>query len=84
MVVRLVGRRDVNFKDEKTGQKISGMTVHFLVPIDSHGDGFEGDRFFVPSSKEDLIKFINSFDIDEMINIEYNKYGKVSQVSALD
>lgn len=63
---------------------MTGLTVHFLVPIESHGEGFEGDRFFVPADRSNMVDIVNSFEVDEEFEIEYNKYGKVSHISAID
>lgn len=76
---KVVGWRDVDFKDQQSGKQVTGITL-FLArePEDKKIHGLEVQKIFVSS------EYVNYKPVEnQMIGINYNRYGKVSSIEVL-
>lgn len=70
MEIKVVGFRNVNFKDNQTGNDISGTSVYFLYH-DRNVEGNAADKTFIGSNR------VNPFQINKVYNVAYNRFGKI-------
>lgn len=77
MTIKVVGFRNVNFKDNASGNDISGTTVYFLYG-DRNVDGYAVDKTFIGSGR------INPFELNKTYSVAYNRYGKIDFDSVLE
>ncbi len=83
MKVTLIGFKTVDFTDEDSGKKVQGISLYISFPdADTFGEACE--RQFVYKSIFDAAgitsKMLEELINDE-INIEYNRRGKIGSVS---
>lgn len=83
MKVTLIGFKTVDFTDEDSGKKVQGISLYISFPdADTVGEACE--RQFVNKSIFDAAgitsKMLEELINDE-INIEYNRRGKIGSVS---
>jgi len=81
MKVTLLGYRETNFTDEKTGEIVRGVTIHYTVPMTGRNCfGDEAERKFIHESKKDsLPELIPGAQYD----IDYSSKGKIMGIKAL-
>lgn len=69
MIISVVGSRPVNFKDQNTGNQITGTTYYYLCE-DRNVTGLKADKCFVSSN------MISPFTVGKEYEVVYNQYGK--------
>ena len=76
---KVVGWRDVDFKDQRTGNQVTGTTL-FLArePEDKKVHGLEVQKLFISDEYVDYDPVEN-----QMIGINFNRYGKVQSIEVL-
>lgn len=71
------GFKVVDFKDKDSGNRVNGLTIYCSFPDDSV-TGEMCDKLFLPLSKfEDVC---NTIDVGSVLDISYNRFGKVDKV----
>lgn len=81
-IVRIIGRETTDFI-AKDGQRISGTTFHTAETISSQrGEGEKGDRFFLSAAKLAALDFVPT--VNQVVELYYNKYGKVATLRLVD
>ena len=75
--MKVVGKRNVDFK-AADGNKITGVSLYCAYPITKNGEGFAVDKIFLSSNKMEDCGYFP--EVDDEINITYNRFGKVDQV----
>lgn len=73
----IIGIRNVNFTDSKTGANISGHTIYCTTTND-YVTGLEGKKFFVPNRID-----LSWVKINDQVEIAFNEYGKVADVYSM-
>lgn len=76
---KVVGWRDVDFKDQRTGNQVTGISL-FLArePEDKKVHGLEVQKLFISDEYVDYDPVEN-----QMIGINFNRYGKVQSIEVL-
>ena len=69
MIISVVGSRPVNFKDNQTGNQITG-TSYFYLCEDRYVTGLKADKVFVSSNLQ------SPFQVGKEYEVQYNQYGK--------
>lgn len=76
MANKVIGVRQVSFKDKETKKPIEGVTVYFSYPINKDGEGEAADKVFL--SNYLIEKHGGAIpSVGDEIDLLYNKYGKV-------
>lgn len=76
MASEVTGIRFVNFKDERTGKPVTGLSLWVSTPIrDGDGEGKATDKVFVANRYiEEQGGEVPAYG--DMVDVLYNKYGK--------
>lgn len=74
MIINILGKREVNFTDDKSGNKISGKSVYYAYS-DPRVEGYATDKLFIGSQHTD------PFICGHKYRVQYNRYGKVDLYS---
>lgn len=80
----LVGVKKYDF--EKNKEMVKGITLHTQTPVDEKkGVGYETDRISISSTSslyESICNDLNKGELScgDIIDVSYNKYGKVTGV----
>ena len=69
MKISVVGSRPVNFKDQQTGNQVTG-TSYFYLCEDRYVTGLKADKVFVSSNN------VSPFEVGKEYDVAYNSYGK--------
>lgn len=72
-VVTIVGTRDVNFKDRKTGEIISGVSLYYTQQVEGV-HGLVADKLFLSSDRLNMIGVLPN--INDVVCVDYDRYGK--------
>ena len=75
---KVVGWRKVNFKDSRDVQ-VDGTSLFLARPGEGSIVGLETQKLFISSQYVDYIPVEN-----QMIGINYNRYGKVQSIEVLN
>lgn len=70
MRIKVVGKRDVSFKDSATGGQINGTSYTYMYE-DQHIDGYGADKVFV----RDSVK--SPFVVGQEYDVYFNRHGKI-------
>ena len=73
----IVGLKRVDFKD-KDGSQIQGVKVYVNLPEDNV-EGMATDSFFLSDNK--FADIHDALCVGSLIDVHYNKYGKISSVT---
>lgn len=76
---KVVGWRDVDFKDQSSGKQVAGTSLFLARP--GEGDkihGLEVQKLFISREYVDYKPVEN-----QMIGINFNRYGKVQSIEVL-
>lgn len=76
MIYEVIGYRNSSFKSSD-GNTISGVTM-YLTCSDSYVTGVVADRVFISTNK------LNGYapQLGDVVDVEYNKYGKVNGIKS--
>lgn len=75
--MKVIGFAERSFTSKDTGALIEGMYI-FVTFEDKRTTGFACDRFFISRQRLDKCGYFPSLDDD--IEIQYNRYGKISGI----
>lgn len=75
---KVVGWRNVNFQDPARGNQVSGTSLFLARPGEGKVVGLETQKLFISSEYVDYTPVEN-----QMIGINYNRYGKVQSIEVL-
>ncbi len=75
---KVVGWRNVNFKDPSRGNQVNGISLFLARPGEGNVVGLETQKLFISSEYVDYTPVEN-----QMIGINYNRYGKVQSIEVL-
>lgn len=76
--MRVIGMRDVNFKDRETGRTIAGTSLYVSYPIEGEGVGEASEKYFIKPDVD-----ISAVKVGDDIEVSCNRYGKVQRVYVL-
>lgn len=76
--MKVIGIRHVDFT-AADGKQVSGYTVFCSYPIARNGQGFGVEKIFLSDNKLANIGYFP--ELDDEINVSYNRWGKVESVS---
>ena len=75
---KVVGWRDVDFKDQSSGKQVAGTSLFLARPGEGNIHGLEVQKLFI--SRE----YVNYVPVEnQMIGINFNRYGKVQSIEVL-
>lgn len=83
MKVTLIGFKSVDFTDEESGKEVQGISLYISFP-DADVVGEACERQFVKKSILDAAQITSKMLeelINDVINIEYNRRGKIGSIS---
>lgn len=69
MVIKIIGSRDVSFKDSQSGDQITGKSLYYIYQ-DRNVEGNAADKIFIRSGIN------NPFEVGKRYNVSYNRYGR--------
>lgn len=72
-VVTIVGTRDVNFEDRKTGQMITGVSLYYTQQVEGV-HGLSAGKLFLSSDRLNMIGVLPN--INDVVCVDYDRYGK--------
>lgn len=78
--MKVIGIREVNFTTPD-GKQISGYSLFCSYPISGNGQGVAVDRVFLSDKKIAACCYLP--ELDDEINVHYNRWGKVETVAPL-
>lgn len=83
-MLKVVGYKFYSFKDQKTGNDVSGCNVYLANEINpDHGKGVEFEKLSISSN---YIQEVVKGNIQDLLNkevfVQYNKYGKPAYIGA--
>ena len=89
MKAQLVGIQKLDYTSEKTGKRIFGVKLHCLKDGDINTDGAAVESHFISFAKENenaqsLANALKEIKLDSFINISYNRFGFVDDISLLE
>lgn len=73
----VIGIRNVNFTDQKSGANITGTTL-YCTTLNDFVKGVEGKKFFVPQRID-----LSWLKVNDNVEIAFNEYGKVADVYSM-
>lgn len=79
-VFEVLGYRNVDFTDERTGKRVSGITL-FLSREDKNVQGVMTEKVFIGSQRLEESGYLPM--VGGKVRITYNKYGKPAEVVAM-
>lgn len=78
MKVTYLGRRETSFTDGKTGELVEGTSIFYAYAA-SNVEGLASGKFFI--KKGSAILLPQGLKPNGMLNLEFNQYGKVCEIS---
>jgi len=76
---KVLGYRDVEFTDQKTGKVVSGISL-YVSREDDNVCGVMTDKIFIGRQRLEECHYVPV--VGDTIRVTYNKYGKPADVSA--
>lgn len=70
MRIKIVGKRNVQFQDQRTGNTVSGTTYVYLYE-DQNVDGFGADKVFVRDG------YRSPFTVGNEYDVYFTRHGKI-------
>lgn len=83
MKVEILGIVDGSFKDQKTGELVSGIRIHYHepIPVGRKGQGIMCSNAFLSSAK---LESNPNLQVGHVYRFYYNRYGKFNNWEELD
>ena len=81
MTKKVVGKQMVDYISKRSGQPVTGVTLH-LLGTSSRVEGFECETVFV-SSKSPMYAQCMEYPLESEVSISYNRYGSVDTISPI-
>ena len=75
--MKVIGYRNVNFKDEQTGKEISGISV-YVTCEDDRVIGVMAEKLFLGNRILTDTHYLPS--VGDVISVVYNRYGKPDDI----
>ena len=75
MKIKVVGIRNVDFTDTRSGDRITGHTIYGLKE-DANVVGYEGKKFFIKNSID-----ISNLKVNDVCDVYFNEKGKVDTLT---
>lgn len=76
--MKVVGKQAVDYKSKKTGNPVTGVTLHCTVPND-RVNGLAVETIFI-SGKSEQYEAADKLPLGSEIIILYNRYGQVDDI----
>lgn len=81
MLATVVGKKKTEFTPkEKNSDTIRGMNLHLTIDIEKGGEGKAVEKVFISDKKDSLYADALQLNIGDLIDIRYNRYGKVDAI----
>lgn len=69
MVIKVIGFRNVSFRDQQSGDQIVGKSMYYIYQ-DKNVEGNAADKLFIREGNP------NPFSVGKRYQVSYNRYGK--------
>lgn len=78
---KIVGKQMVDYVSKKTGQPVTGVTLH-LTGLSNRVEGLECETVFI-SSKSPMYAQCMEYPLESEVSLSYNRYGSVDTISII-
>ena len=79
-MAKVIGIRPSSFKGDD-GQQVSGLNIYYTYPLDK-GSGEGAERVFLTDAKLQDCGYRPV--VGDNVNLEYNRFGRVSKIYPID
>ena len=74
----VVGIENVDYTSKKTDKRVTGTKLHLFCEVDESDEDIIGQRVETIYVSDDIS--INGIDVGDVIDVLYNKFGRVTKI----